>query len=137
MATSQISVRLDDGMLQKLEALLAERGGTRAAAVREAVRDWLQEERRRDEQDHLEARIAGSLSRTRKEISLVRNDVHVLMAFFDRFVRSYLVHTPPVPSEAIDAQAATASERYHKLMCDIPSALQNGEGLAALWSVAE
>ena len=71
MATSQISVRLDDGMLQKLEALLAERGGTRAAAVREAVRDWLQEERRRDEQDHLEARIAGSLSRTRKEIAFL------------------------------------------------------------------
>ena len=137
MATSQISVRLDDRMLQKLEALLAERGGTRAAAVREAVRDWLQEERRRDEHDHLEARIAGSLSRTRKEISLVRNDVHVLMAFFDRFVRSYLVHTPPVPSEALDAQAVTANERYHKLMRDIPSALQNGEGLTALSSILE
>jgi hypothetical protein len=59
------------------------------------------------------------------------------MAFFDRFVRSYLVHTPPVPPEAIDAQAAAARDRYHKLMRDIPSALQNGEGLTALWSVAE
>lgn len=128
---SPYPVRLPEDLDAKLTELVQERGGSKQAAIREAVRDYINREALIAERDALEARIAGSLSRTRKDIGLVRNELHVLMAFVDRFVRSYLLHTPPVPAEAMDAQAATASDRYQKLMREIPTALQNGDSLSA------
>lgn len=127
-------VRLPLDLEEKLVAIAKERGGTVQAAIREAVRDYVNRESLIAERDALEARIAGTLSRTRKDIGLVRNEVHVLMALVDRFIRSYLLHTPPVPADAMDAQAATASDRYQKLMREIPAALQNGDALSAFFA---
>ncbi len=62
----------------------------------------------------------------------MQNELHVAMAFLDMLARTYLFHTPPVPEDAIDAQAASAEQRYRKLIEQLPLSLQSGGGLTGV-----
>ncbi|MCD0253096.1 hypothetical protein JWH16_04405 [Xanthomonas campestris pv. campestris] len=102
---------------------------TFTAFTREALRDRVEAERRRDEADSLEARFVATMQRTQQDVRLVRNDVHVVMAYVDSLVRSFLLHTPPVPPEAVKAAAAAGDQRYARFMKNVRDALQGGAGL--------
>ena len=62
----------------------------------------------------------------------LRNELQILMAFFDLFVRSCYVHTPTVPPEAVEGAAASAMLRYENLLRQLPNVLQGATGLAGL-----
>ncbi len=99
-----------------------------SAFVREAIRDHLEADRRQGQLDRLEERVAATMGRTAKDVRVVRNDLHVVMAMVDCLVRTYLVHTPPVPSDALRAAAVAGDIRYEKFQKQLAAALQGGTG---------
>ena len=128
MASSQVSVRFPDRVLDKVQALADQRSTPVASLIREAVDAYLKREGRYESVDpSLQAAM-----RTTKQIRSMQNELHVVMAFLDMLTRTFLLHTPPVPEEAIPAQAAAAEQRYRNLMEQLPLLLQSGDGLAGL-----
>ena len=129
MATTQVSVRFPDRVLDKVEAIALRRSVGVASVIREAVDAYLARQGR----GHVaEDPAVQAAMRTTKQIRAMQNELHVVMAFLDMLVRTYLLHTPPVPEEAVDAQAAAAEQRYRKLLEQLPLSLQSGDGLAGL-----
>jgi metal-responsive CopG/Arc/MetJ family transcriptional regulator len=132
------SVRLPEDLESRLDAFIAERGSAvnKGLVLREALKDYLDDESQKQERDEMEARIAATMSRVLKEIRVARNETHVLMAMFDSFIRSYMFHTAPVPEDAFKAQAVSAEQRYRKVMDQVPTLLQGGalSGLADVFS---
>lgn len=116
-----------------LEAEAKATGVSAAAVVRAALESHLaarQEAAALDERlEGMEERLAASIGRQRREVQAVRNDAHVLMAMLDTFVRVYLLHTAPVPREAVAAAAASADDRHGKYEAAIIGALQGESGL--------
>ncbi|MEI2263592.1 hypothetical protein OHC51_21785 [Stenotrophomonas indicatrix] len=102
---------------------------TFSAYVREAVRDKVGEDRRRYEAESLEARLAASIGRLQKDVRIVRGDVHVAMALIDSLVRSFLLHTPPIPPEAVPAATAAADARYNRFIKNVVKAVQGHSGV--------
>lgn len=127
--SKQVPVRLPDDLYASAEALAKERNLTLSALIREALRDHLDADRRQEQADSLEARLVASMERLSKDVRIGRNDVHVLMALLDSLVRSFLLHTPPVPPEAVDAAAASADLRYGAFMRNTVGAIQGETGL--------
>ncbi len=123
-------VRLGDDLESKLSATLAERGGTKAAAIRAAVEEWVDREQVRKERDAMEARIAATMSAVRGESRKTRNDLHVLMSMLDQLIRTYLLLTPQLPDESLEAAAAAAQDRYTRFLERV------GKGLSGVDSVA-
>lgn len=116
-----------------MDELLAKRGGGYySKIVDEALDLYFRSETEAERVADIEERIVATLSRVMVKQRGLSNELHVLMAFLDCFVRSYLTHTPAVPAEALDVQASSAAERYRKLMAQIPSVLDNGDALAAV-----
>lgn len=122
-------VRLPDELAEAVEALSKERGMTFSALVREALRGYLDEAKRQEKAEQLEARLAASMGRVRKDVRTTRGDVHVVLAYLDCLIRSFLMHTPPVPPEAIKAAAAAADPRYARFMDNVAKSLQGETGL--------
>lgn len=129
MATSQVSVRFPDRVLERMEAVAKQRSMAVASVIREAADAHLNRlGRGRASEDP----AVQAATRTAKQIRAMQNELHVVMAFLDMLMRTFLLHMPPVPEEAVDAQAAAAEQRYRKLIEQLPLLLQSGEGLAGL-----
>lgn len=122
-------VRLPDDLANAVDQLAKERGMTFSAVVREALRDYLDHDKRQEKAEQLEARLAATMGRTRKDIRIARGDVHVVIAYIDSFIRSFLMHTPPVPADAVKAAAVSADARYNRFMQQVAKALQGETGL--------
>jgi len=132
MATRQVSARYPDRDVGKMVAIAKGRSVVVASVFREAVKFYLSHHGRGQAAE--DPAIQASM-RTRKQIRAMQNELHVVMAFLDMLVRTYLMHTPPLPEEAVDAQAASAEQRYRKLIDQLPLLIQSGEGLAGLSAV--
>lgn len=131
MSSIKFSTRIPIELHAQLEAAAADRGGSGAktAILVEALKAYFRgvdESARRDE---MEARVAATLNGVRKDIALVRNESQIGIALLDSFIRTYLVHTPPVPREAVDEAAVSAQDRYEKVMRRIPDLLQGDSGI--------
>jgi len=135
-AETRLHVRLPAKLAREFNAACEERGGAPSAAAREALREWLDRGQDRRDRDDMEARIAGTLSGLRSELRQTRNELHICMAFLDQFVQSYLLHTPPVPGDAVDAAAVSGADRHSKLVRRMVHSLQ-GEGPAFLRAVED
>lgn len=129
MATSQVSVRFPDRVLDRIEAIAGQRSIAVASVVREAVDAYLSRQGRGHVADDPAVQAAIRMA---KQMRAMQNELHVAMAFLDMLVRTYLLHTPPVPEGAVAAQAAAAEQRYRKLMEQLPLSLQSGGGLAGV-----
>lgn len=127
----KLSVRIPDYLSHQLEAAVEERGviGARTDIVCEALAQYFKANAERDSHEEMEARIAATLTRVLKDVMHGRNEVQLLTAMFDCYLRSYFMHTPPVPREAVDASAASAAARYDRLIRQIPEMMQGGGGV--------
>lgn len=127
----KLSVRIPDHLSHQLEDAVDERGviGARTDIVCEALAQYFKANAERDSRDEMEARIAATLTRVLKDVMQGRNEVQLLTAMFDCFLRSYFIHTPPVPREALDASVAAAQHRYERLIRQVPEVMQGGGGV--------
>lgn len=127
----KLSVRIPDYLSSQLENAVDERGviGARTDIVCEALAQYFKADAERESRDEMEARIAATLTRVLKDVMQGRNEVQLLTAMLDCFLRSYFLHTPPIPREAVDAAAAAAQERYRRLIRQVPEVMQGGGGV--------
>lgn len=127
------AVRFRGDLRQRIDRYLDDRGGGSIAdLVNEAVEQFIATKRQETSLEEFERKVGDTVGRLAREVRSQNNSVQFLMAFFDCYVRSYLLHTPSVPNDALDAQASSAHERYRKLMDQVPKALSNSEGITAV-----
>jgi hypothetical protein len=106
--------------------------GSQSAVFREALKAYFRTDLITHELAEFERRIAATYREQGRQMRRLRNDLQILIAFFDLFARSYYVHTPSVPAEAVDAAAAVAKLRYEKLLRQLPEVLQGATGLVSV-----
>ena len=116
-------------LIEGMEAMVKAKGWSKTDVFREAVRDYLRQNAISSELAEFERRQAATFREQGRQMRQLRSDFQILMAFIDLFARSYYVHTPPVPPEAVDASATSAKLRYEKLLQQLPSVLQGVTGL--------
>lgn len=131
MPTNLPPVRIPDALAEQLDQAAKSRGLTVSAYVREALRLQLDEATRDEKLAALEDRVAASLNRMSRDLKNSRQDVQMLIAMLDKFVRQYLLHTPPVPAEAVKAAAASADDRHEKWVRGFLAEIQGPEGMVA------
>lgn len=122
----------DKDLMEGLEAMASAKAWSRNDVFREAVRTYLTLDSISSELSEFERRQAATSRELGRQIQQLRNDFQLLMAFFDLFTRSYYVHTPPVPPEAVDASASSAKLRYERLLRQLPSMFQGESGLVGV-----
>lgn len=127
--SKQIPTRMPADLYEAAEAGAKERGMSISAYVREAVRNKVGEDQRRYEAESLEARLVASIQRVQKDVRIVRGDLHVTMALIDSLVRSFLLHTPPIPPEAVPAASAAADARYERFIKNVVKSVQGHSGV--------
>jgi len=126
------TVRLLDPLLtEKIESTAHERGWSISEVYREAIKDFFDKECLREEFVNYKDMTEASFNEVSKQITHLRNDIQVMMAFFDLFTKSYYLHTPAVLSDATDTDIAivNAKQRYEKLIKQLPEAIQGQEGI--------
>ena len=123
---TRIAFRATDELAQQLEQLAIARGHKTSTVIRDALRHYMDRERQLDHIESLEARMVASMERLAKNDRILRNDLHVLMGMVHTLVRTYLLHTPPIPPEAVEAAAASARDREAKFMKMVVASVQGG-----------
>jgi len=119
------TVRLLDPLLtEKIESTAHERGWSISEVYREAIKDFFDKERLREEFSSYREMMESSFGETSKQINQLRNDMQVMMAFFDLFAKSYYLHTPAVPADAVELAIMNAKQRYEKLLKQLPEVIQ-------------
>jgi hypothetical protein len=115
--------------VEGIEAIVKAKGWSKSDVFREALRAYLRHDAISCELAQFERRQAATFREQGRQMQRLRNDLQILMAFFDLFARSYYVHTPSVPPEAVDAAATSAKLRYERLLQQLPDVLQGATGL--------
>jgi hypothetical protein len=116
-------------LVEGIEAIVKAKGWSMTDVFREAVRAYLRQNAITSELGEFERRQAATFREQGRQIRQLRSEFQILMAFFDLFARSYYVHTPPVPPEAVNASATSAKLRYERLLQQLPGVLQGATGL--------
>jgi hypothetical protein len=134
MNLKRYSLYLSDSHKELVEAIeaAAKDKGSQSVVFREALKTYFRTDQITQELARFERRMAAAFREQDRQMRRLRNDLQILMAFFDLFARSYYVHTPTVPSEAVEGAAASARLRYEKLLRQLPEVLQGATGLAGL-----
>lgn len=123
------AVRVPDQLASHVEQAAKDKGLSVSAWVREAIRAHLAAEARNGQLDSLEARLVATMNRMSREARTARNETQMVIAMLDTFARLYLLHTPPIPREAVRASAASADDRHEKFVAAFINSLQGNTGL--------
>ena len=126
------AVRCDDDFQQALEEVAKARGWSVPGLFREAARQYIQGDELHRAMVDLEKRQAGSFKSMHREVRRMRNEMQVLMTVQELFIKSYYMHTPPVPEDARPVSKAQAMERWEKLVRAIADAMQVGGSLSSI-----
>lgn len=116
-------------LIDAIEAMARVKGWSKNDVFREALRTYLRQDAIATELAEFERRQAATFREQGRHMRRLKNDFQILMAFFDLFARSYYVHTPSVPQEAVESAAASAKLRYERLFQQLPGVLQGATGL--------
>lgn len=131
--SKQHGIRISDAtLLGEIEAAAKERGWAISDLYREAVKEYLGKDRIREELAEFEKRIAGSHRAVTKEQRRIGNQLDVMLALFDLFARSYFMHTPSVPPEAVELASAEGWQRYEKMRNQVAQMVRSTSGVLAV-----
>ena len=121
------TVRITDPeLLAAIEGECKERGWGYSDLYREAMKEYLGRQKLHEELAEFEKRIAASHRAVTREQRRIRNDISVMLGLFDLFARSYFLHTPSVPPEAMDMAAADGWQRYEKMRSQLAAMVRGG-----------
>ena len=137
-ARRTIKARISDvRLLAKLEDVKKSHGLNDSDVIREALRDYIDRERIRDEIAAMDERFGATIDRLVRMQRVMRSEMEVLVAFMHEFSGLYLFHTPEPPAEIRQAAAADAARRHGILMRRVQSAWAGGNPLGELASDPE
>jgi len=122
----------DASLLKKLDALKVQHGLNESSLLREALRDYVDRERMRDEIAAMDQRFGATVDRLIKMQRVMRSEMAVLVAFMHEFSGLYLFHTPEPPKDVREAAAADAARRHEIFMRRVESAWTQGNPLDSL-----
>ncbi len=76
----------------------------------------------------MEARIANSLEENQKGITELKNDIQIIAAIIDNFIKLYLNHTKEIPIDERNERIKSSLNRYRKFLTTVKSTINNGSG---------
>ncbi len=111
------TVRLGDDLTAELQAMADDRNMSFSAVVRTAVEMYLQREQFAVALADVETNIASTLNAVRRDTGKVADDLQLVIAIMDQFIKFSMVAAP----EVHDKQAATAlmNRRYSGFMAEL------------------
>jgi hypothetical protein len=128
-----IKARLSDtAMLGKLEKLKADKGWNDSDLLREALREYFDRERLRDDLATMDKRFGTTLKRLTQKQNVMRSEMAVLMAFMHEFSGLYLFHTVEPPVDVRQSAAADAQRRHAIFLRRVERAYSGGNPLDEL-----
>lgn len=128
-----LKARVSDApLLKKLDALKAQYGLNESSLLREALRDYVDRERMRDEIAAMDQRFGATLDKLIKMQRTMRSEMAVLVAFMHEFSGLYLFHTVEPPKDVRAAAAADAARRHAIFMRRVEQAWSGGNPLDTL-----
>lgn len=130
-ASVQRGIRFPAELIAELDAIAKAERRSVTSLVLDAVHHYLRDaDAAAAATKQLDA-IASTIRANQREQARLRRDVQLLFASLDGLARLYLLHTPPVPPDALDGASASAAERYGKYQASLVEAVR-GPGLVAL-----
>lgn len=132
---ARITVRLGDELDAQLQALADAREVSASALVRTAVEMYLQREEFAVALSDVEANIAATLNASRRDTARVSEDIQLLVAILDQFVKFSMMATP----EVVDKEGAVAlgNRRYSGFIADLHKAFRKRQKKAVLAQTLE
>ncbi len=129
------TVRLGDELTDQLQAMADARQMSFSAVVRTAVEMYLQREEFAVALSDVEANIAATLNASRKDTAKVAEDVQMVIAILDQFLRFSMIAAP----EIVDKQGAVAlgNKRYNGFIADLHKAFHTRRKKAVLTQTIE
>ncbi len=112
----QYGVRCSDNLQQKIEQASLARNLPVAHLFREAMRNYLNQDEIKNQMLDFEKRQIGNFRKLMRQMEKLTEEVEILMRLLDLFLKSYLLHTPPVAKHLQVSARAQAKTRYEKLM---------------------
>lgn len=128
----QFNVRCDSDLQNKVEAAAVKLGWKPAELFREAMRQYLKGDETNQLLIDFEKRQAGSFKSLHRVLRQHRNELQIIMTVFELFIKTYFLHTPPVPTEARATAKTQAMERYENLIRSITEVMQAGGSLTSI-----
>ncbi|AVS79988.1 hypothetical protein C8244_01830 [Paracidovorax avenae] len=116
------AVRCDADFQQALEEVAKARGWSVPGLFREAARQYIQGDELHQAMVDLERRQAGNFKALHNEVRRMRNEMQKLMTMQELFIKSYYMHTPPIPEDEKPGAKAQALVRWEKLARGISDA---------------
>lgn len=133
IAARTLRARVSDaGLLESVDKLMKETGYTEADLVREAIREYADRERLRDDLAAIRESVGMTLNRLIQQQNTMRAEVTVLVAFMERFSALYLFNTPEPPEDMREAAAVDAERRHRILLRHVAESFQSGNLLDAI-----
>ena len=131
----RITVRLGDELDSQLEAIAEAREMSASAVVRTAVEMYLQREEFAVALSDVETNIAATLNASRRDTARVSEDIQLLVAILDQFVKFSMMATP----EVIDKEGAVAlgNRRYTGFIAELHKAFRSRSKKAVLSQTLE
>lgn len=120
------------GLNAAIAKLKTDTGWSEADLVREALKEYIDRERLRDDIAAMDQRFGATVDRLIKMQQLMRSEMGVLVAFMHEFSGLYLFHTMEPPKDIREAAAADAARRHEIFMRRVEQAWSGGNPLDAL-----
>lgn len=135
VGAKRITVRLGDELDAQVQAIANDRGMSASAIVRTAVEMYLQREQFAVALSDVETNIASTLNASRRDTAKVSEDIQLLVAIMDQFVKFSMITTP----EVIDREGAVAlgNRRYAGFIGDLHKAFHTRRKKAVLTQTLE
>jgi predicted transcriptional regulator len=129
------TVRLGDDLTEKIRAMANERGMTFSAVIRVAAETYLEREDFGVALGEVEASIASTLNASRRDTAKVAEDVQLLVAVLDQFIRFSMMVAP----EVIDKEGAVAlgNRRHSGFIAELHKAFHTRSKKAVLTRTLE
>lgn len=129
------TVRLGDELTDQLQAMADVRQMSFSAVVRTAVEMYLQREEFAVALSDMEDRVAKELENTRRDTARVAEDLQLLIAIVDQFLRFSLMTTPDIVDK--ESSVALGHRRYHGFVAELHTAFYTRTKKAKLTQALE
>lgn len=134
-APKRMTIRLGDELNEQVQSIADARDMSASAVVRTAVEMYLQREEFAVALSDVETNIASTLNAARRDTSKVGDDVQLVIAILDQFLRFSMIAAP----EVIDKPGAVAlgNRRYSNFIADLHKSFHSRRKKAVLTQTLE